>query len=439
MSVAINNKLRVFSTLRHRSFRLYWLGHVSAVSGHQIVILAQGWLVWELTRSEFLLGALGLVAAVPAVLLTLFGGAVADRAELRRLLIWLEFLSGAVLFVLATLIVTGRVAVWHLFAQAFLFGIVQAFDQPARQALFPHLINRGDLMNAVSLNSMVWPGTRIFGPALAGVIIDRVGALTGVPLAGAGAAFYVASAGFIVFCLLLCFVNVPPIERSRAGNTVENLLGGLSFVWRRKLFRSLMAMNYLDIFLLSSHITLLPVFASAIYGGDAATLSSLYVVSGIGSLLGALVAANLGYFPRRGWLILGGAAMQASGLVLFALSDVHVFALLVLPVAGIGLSVFMVSTQTTVQTFVADEYRGRVMAIWGMNYSVVYPLGQLQMGTVAGLSRRHLSGLLGGLAGAPSAIALGGLVMLAFLGFSAATDRTVRDLRPEGPAAPQDE
>lgn len=439
MPAAINNKLRVFSALRHRAFRLYWLGHVSAVSGHQIVILAQGWLVWELTRSEFLLGALGLVAAVPAVLLTLFGGAAADRVELRRLLVWLEFLNGASLFILATLIVTGHVEVWHLFALAFLFGIVQAFDQPARQALFPHLLERSSLMNAVSLNSMVWPGTRIFGPALAGIIIDRVGALTGAPLLGAGAAFYVAGGGFILFCLLLCLIDVPPIERSRGRNVVETLLGGLSFIWRRRLFRSLVTMNYLDIFFLASHITLLPVFATAIYGGDAATLSSLYVVSGMGSLFGALVAANLGHFPHRGWLILGGAAIQASFLVLFGLSDVHAFALVVLPLAGIGLSIFMVSTQTTVQTLVADEYRGRVMAIWGMNYSVVYPLGQLQMGTLAGLSRMHLAGLLGGLAGAPSAIILGGLVMLAFLGFSAATDRTVRDLRPEGPAAPQDE
>jgi MFS family permease len=286
---------------------------------------------------------------------------------------------------------------------------------------------------------MIWPGTRIFGPALAGIIIDRVGVLTGEPLIGAGAAFYVAAAAFVVFSLLLCLVEVPPIERNRHGNVVETLLGGLSFIWHRRLFRSIVAMNYLDILLLGSHITLLPVFASAIYGGDAATLGWLYMASGLGSLLGALVAANLGYFPRRGWLILGGATIQASFLILFALSDVYSFALVVLPLAGIGLSVFMVSTQTTVQTLVADEFRGRVMAIWGMNYSVVFPLGQLQMGAVAGMSRMHLSGVLGSLAGAPSAIVLGGVLMLVFLGFTAATDRTIRELRPQGPAGAKHE
>jgi MFS family permease len=431
----ISEKLHVFSALRSRGFRLYWFGHLSAVSGHQIVILAQGWLIWELTESEFLLGALGLVAAVPAVLLTLFGGAVADKVELRRLLMALQFISGVALFVLATLVVTGRIQVWHLFALAFLFGIIQAFDHPARQALFPHLLDRSHLMNAVSLNSMIWPGTRIFGPALAGVVIDRVGVLTGAPLMGAGAAFYMAFAAFMVFGLLLLPVKVPPIERAKGGNVLKNIMGGLSFIWGQKLFRSLVAMNYLDIFLLASHITLLPVFAGAIFQGDASTLGSLYVVSGLGSLSGALVAANLGYFSKRGWLIIGGATVQALFLAVFALSGSYHLALWILPLSGIGLSLFMVATQTTVQTLVDDEFRGRVMAIWGMNYSVVYPLGQLQMGTVAGLSRTNLSGVLGGLAGAPFAVILGSALMLAYLVFSVGSNRQFRDLSPEGPPA----
>jgi len=426
------DKLQVFSALRSRGFRLYWFGHLSAVSGHQILILAQGWLIWELTESEFLLGALGLVAAVPAVLLTLFGGAVADKVELRRLLMARQFVSGTALFVLATLVVTGRIEVWHLFALAFLFGIIQAFDHPARQALFPNLLDRSHLMNAVSLNSMIWPGTRIFGPALAGIVIDRVAALTGAPLMGAGAAFYMACAGFMAFGLLLLPVKMPPIERMQGGNVLRNIMGGLSFIWTHKMFRSLVAMNYLDILLLASHITLLPVFASAIFHGDASMLASLYVVSGLGSLFGALVAANLGYFRKRGWLIIIGATVQALFLMLFALFGSYQLALVLLPLAGIGLSLFMVGTQTTVQTLVPDEFRGRVMAIWGMNYSVVYPLGQLQMGALAGISRQYFSGPLGRFAGAPSAVILNGVVMLAYLVLSTARDRHLLDLTPKG-------
>ena len=429
----IGDKLHVFRVLRYRDFRLYWLGHLTAVAGHQMVILAHGWLAWELTRSEYVLGALGLVAATPAVALTLFGGAAADKLELRRFLMLLQYITALLLLALATLVATGLVQVWHVFTVAAIHGGIQAFDHPARQALFPHLLDRSHLMNAVSLNSMIWPGTRIFGPALAGFTIDYVADYTGAPLSGAGAAYYVAAATYLMFGVLLFPVQVPVIERTRGGSFIRTLLGGLSFVWTQKLFRSLIGLNYLDIFFLASHTALLPVFADVVFSGDGTTLGTLYVVSGIGALLGALVAANLGYFPRRGGLILLGAGIHALFLTLFGLSGTLPLALGMLLMAGVGLSFFMVSTQTSVQTRVPDQYRGRVMAIWGMNYSVVLPLGQLQMGAVAGLSRDHLSPFLGRLAGAPSAVILGGLVMLGAVGIMAATNRGVRELRPEGP------
>ncbi len=430
----IGEKLHVFRVLRYRGFRLYWFGHLTAVAGHQMVILAHGWLAWELTRSEYVLGALGLVAAAPAIALTLFGGAAADKLELRRFLMLLQHVTALLLFAIATLVVTGWVQVWHVFAVAFIHGGIQAFDHPARQALFPHLLDRSHLMNAVSLNSMIWPGTRIFGPALAGFIIGYVAWYTGAPLSGAGAAYYVAAATYLAFGLLLLPVQVPFIERTRGGSFIRTLMGGLSFVWTRKLFRALIGLNYLDIFFLASHTALLPVFADVVFRGGATTLGNLYVVSGIGALIGALIGANLGYFPRRGWLVLSGAGIHAFFLTVFGFSGTYPLALGVLLMAGIGLSLFMVSTQTSVQTRVPDDYRGRVMAIWGMNYSVVLPLGQLQMGAVAGLSRDHLSPFIGGLAGAPSAVILGGVVMLVAVAVTAAANRGVRELTPEGPA-----
>ena len=429
----IGQRLQVFHVLRYRSFRLYWLGHLTAVAGHQMLILAHGWLAWELTRSEYVLGALGLVAATPAIALTLFGGAAADKLELRRFLMLLQFVTALLMFMLATLVATELVRVWHVFVVVAIHGGIQAFDHPARQALFPHLLDRSHLMNAVSLNSMIWPGTRIFGPAFAGFIIDYVAWYTGAPLSGAGAAYYVAAATYLAFGLLLLPVRVPVIQRTRGGNFIRTLLGGLSFVWTRKLFRSLIGLNYLDIFFLASHTALLPVFADVVFRGDGTTLGNLYVASGTGALLGALVTANLGYYPRRGGLILLGAGIQGLFLTLFGFSNWYTLALCMLLASGVGLSMFMVSTQTSVQTRVPDEYRGRVMAIWGMNYSVVLPLGQLQMGAIAGLSRDHLSAVLGRLAGAPSAVILGGLAMLAAVGITAAANRGVRELTPEGP------
>ena len=428
----ISSRIQVVSALRYRDFRLFWLGHLIAVSGYQIVILAQGWLIWRLTGSEFLLGAVGLSTAAPAVLLTLFGGAVADKVELRRLLIMLQLVSAFALVVLATLAFTGMVQIWHIFAIAFVFGGLQAFDQPGRHALFPHLIDRRDLMNAVSLNSTIWPGTSIFGPALAGIVIDRVGAAANSPLVGASAAFFLASLGFALFGLFLYFMRVPPFERSGGRNVLREIGDGLTFVWRNGLFAFLTAMNFMIIFFVRSHITLLPVFASDIFKGGASTLGYLYAAGGIGSLAGALIAANLGSFRRRGWLIIGGAAAQALFLMLFAFFRSYDLSMLLLPLAGISFSFFMVSAQSTVQYLVPDGLRGRVMAIWGMNYGVLLPLGQMQMGAVAGLSRTYFSDLMGSFAGAPSAVFLGSAVMLAFALLGAVPNHRIRNLTPQG-------
>ena len=410
---SIGARVRVFSALRYRDFRLYWIGQLVTVSGLQMIILAEGWLIWMLRGSELLLGAVGGVRAVPAVALSLFGGAMADKVELRRFLILLESVAGLALLVLATLTVTGLVQIWHIFAVAFTFGIIQAFDQPGRHALFPHLLDRRELMNAVSLTSIIWPGTKIFGPALAGYLIAKLGEVTHSPLVGAAVVFYLASFGFAVFTLILFVLNVPPFERSAGRNILLEIGEGLKFVWSHHLFRFLTAMNFLGIFLVSAHQTLLPVFASDVFTGDASTLGSLHAAGGIGSLIGALIAATLGSFRARGWLIVGSLAAQSLFVVLFGLSHNLFVALLLQLLAGMCHALFMVSTQTTVQSQVPDHLRGRMMAIWGMNYSVVFPLGQIQMGAVANFSRLYLARFLGRFAGAPFTVIVGGVIMLA--------------------------
>ena len=424
---SISSKVRVFSALRYRDFRLYWIGQLITVSGLQMIILAEGWLIWMLRGSELLLGAVGGIRAVPAVVLSLFGGAVADKVELRRFLIVVESVAGFTLFVLATLTVTGIVQIWHIFAVAFTFGIIQAFDQPGRHALFPHLLDRRELMNAVSLNSTIWPGTKIFGPALGGFLIAKLGEATQSPLVGAAAVFYLASLGFAVFSVILFNLKVPSFERSAGRNILLEIGDGLKFVWSHSPFSFLTTMNFLGIFLVSTHSTLLPVFASDILKGDASTLGTLHAAGGIGSLVGALVAANLGSFRGRGWLIVGGLAMQSLFVMLFGFSRILSLSLLLQMLAGLSHALFMVSAQSTVQSQVPDHLRGRMMAIWGMNYSVAFPLGQIQMGTMAGFSRMYLSNSLGRFAGAPFTVILGGTIMLvvSLLGI-----RRIRELAP---------
>jgi len=426
---SVGVRVPVFSALRYRDFRLYWIGQLVTVSGLQMIILAEGWLLWMLRGSELLLGAVGGIRAVPAVVLSLFGGAVADKVELRRFLILIESVAAFTLFVLATLAVTGLVQIWHIFAVAFTFGIIQAFDQPGRHALFPHLLDRRELMNAVSLNSTIWPGTKIFGPALGGFIIAKLGEATQSPLLGAAAVFYLASLGFGIFTLILFVLNVPVFERSRGRNILLEIGDGLKFVWGHSPFSFLTAMNFLGIFLVSTHSTLLPVFATDVLKGDASTLGTLHAASGVGSLVGALVAANLGNFRGRGWLIVGGLATQSLFVMLFGFSRIFTLSLLFQLLAGLSHALFMVSAQSTVQSQVPDHLRGRMMAIWGMNYGVVFPLGQIQMGAMASFSRTYLSSSLGRFAGAPFTVILGGMIMLVvcLLGVG-----RIRELAPSG-------
>ena len=425
---AITEKVEVLRVLRHRDFRLYWFGFVASVSGLQTIMVVQGWLIWELTKSEFLLGAVSLMEAIPAIGLALFAGAVADKVDIRRFLIFLQGAAAVTLLVLATLIVTEVVQVWHIFVSAFVLGVLQAFDHPGRNSIFPHLVDRRELIYAVSLNSTVWPGTRIFGPALAGVVIDRVGEAADAPLIGAAAAYYVASLGFILFGLSLSLVRLPAIERAKGRNVLQDIVEGVKYVWGHTLFAFLIGFMFINQVLVNPFTVLLPVFATDVFHGNASTLGLLIAATGAGSFAGAVLAAALAGYRRRGWLIFSGVAIQSLSVILFATSDSLGLSLLLLVFSGVGHGFFTVPAQTTVQQLVPDQLRGRVMSMWGMTHSVASPLGRMQMGTVAGLSRGNLDASLGRLAGAPFALILGGSVILGLTAISAGANRQVRTL-----------
>ena len=173
--------------MRYPAFRWFWLGSLASVSGFQILRFGQFWLVFQLTGSPLAVGAVGLANRIPAIILNLFGGVAADRLDQRRLIMVSQTITACLIILLATLTLKGVVEVWMILAIALLAGGVEAFDQPARRALYPHLIDRSALMSAVALNSSIWPGTRIMAPAAAGLIIAY---------ANTAVAFYVAAVGF---------------------------------------------------------------------------------------------------------------------------------------------------------------------------------------------------------------------------------------------------
>ena len=405
----IQGRSHALEALRYRDYRLYWFGQLISVLGHQMLIMALGWLVYDITGSRLQLGLLGLVTAVPAILLNLAGGVVADKVNPRRLIMGTQTTAAVVVGVLATLSATGHILPWHIMVTAFLMGGLGAFDQPSRQAIFPHLIERRALMNAVALNSSIWQGTRILGPALAGVLIDLV---------GASIAFYLAAAGFITFVLFLSNVRMPQIKRDPSANFLQDMASGLRFIRDNHIFTFLLGMTFFSSFFGMSYIFLMPVFQKDVLMVGASGLGLLLAMGGVGALSGTIIVASLGNIRRRGLLMIGSAVAFGCLLVLFAYSRWFPVSLVLVGLASAASSIYMVLAQSTLHILVPDQFRGRVMGFWGITYSLM-PLGGFQGGVMATIFS------------APIAVALGGSAIIAFALLGAGRNSQIRRLGPQ--------
>ncbi len=409
--VAGRGRLRTFSALRHRNFRLYWFGMLVAIIGWQVQTVAQAWLVYEMTDSTALLGLVGLAQAVPTIVLTLFGGVVADRVDRRRLIMATQAATGLLILLLALLVATDLVRLWHIFAIALLVGAVWAFDQPARMALIPHLVERDDLMNAVAMGSMVWQSSRIVGPAIAGLIIGLV---------GIAPCFYLTTAGMLVMVLAVRAVRLPPIAPSSDGrNVLQNLVEGIGYIVGNPIFSTLIGLTFFNSLFGMSYVIMLPVFARDVLVVGSEGYGFLMGISGVGALLGTMVLASLGNVRRKGLLMLAGATGFGSLIVLFALSRVFPLSMGLLFAMGAVNSMYMTTVNTLLQSLVPDGLRGRVMGIYGLTWSLM-PVGGFVAGAFA-------AAFADPAVGAPLAIGLGGALVAAMaLGLASASPRLRR-------------
>ena len=407
-------RLQMFTALRHSGFRRFWIGMVASVLGFQIMTVAQGWLIYILTDSKLALGYVGLAAGLPAIVLNLFGGVIADKVNQRRLLIATQTTSSMVMLALAILTLTGLVEPWHIITSAFLIGSVQAFDTPTRQSLFPHLIDREDMLNAVALNSMVWQGTRVIGPAIGGVIIGtRLGVAPG---------FFAPFLGFLMMAVMIATLRLPPIQRAEGASFFHDMAQGINFVRTNTIFAFLISMTFFNSIFGMSYIFILPVFARDIFNVGELGLGVLHAASGAGALLGTLITASLGNFQRKGWLILGGAVLFGTFLILFAVTGslfkFFPLSLVFIFCAGVSTSIYMITIMSTLQLMVPNELRGRVMGIYGMTWSLL-PVGAMQAGAIAEYTS------------APLAVAIGGAAVIFFAIVMGLSIRQVRTLSPQ--------
>lgn len=391
-SARLTASTRMLSALRYPQYRRFWLGSLASVSANQMMWVAQGWLVYQLTGSPLYLGYAGLVSALPAIALSLVGGVLADKMEQRRLIIACEFSVALLLLLLAIITSLQIVLVWHVLAIAFLSGGIRAFNQPSRQAIFPHLVDRKDLMAAVSLNTFIWEGTRIIVPAAAGLIIAKF---------NIASVFYLATLGHLLLAVAVLGIRLPPIQRSRGKTMLQDMAEGVGFIKNNSIFALLIGISFVSSFFGMAYVYLLPIFAQDILKVGPSGYGFLSSVGGIGAVAGIAIAASLSDSRRQGWLLTGSATLFGASIILFALSRSYSLSLAALFIAGLFFSIFLVLTQTLLQMLVPDQLRGRVMGIYSMLWNVM-PLGGMQVGAVANF------------VGAPIAVAIGGLAVAAY-------------------------
>ncbi len=384
--------------LHYPKFRAFWFGMLGSVAGYQILQFGQLWLMYQITGSALSLGWVGLANAVPGIVLNLFGGVYADRLDQRRLIIVAQLVTSALVFLLATLTLMDLVRQWHILAIAFSVGAVEAFNQPARQSLYPHLIERRVLVSAIALNSSVWQGTRIVAPALAGATIALV---------GTAAAFYLAGIGSVVMALVLFFLKVPPISRDSRASAARNMWEGMSFIWQNPIFAFLIGMTFVNSFFGMSYMIMMPVFAVDILKVGAEGQGLMVSVSGIAALATSLWFGSRSRVYHQGFLMIGGAVLFGALIAAFALTARYVgsfpLALGILFFIGFANSTYMINVQGLLHSLVPDQMRGRVMGFFGMTWSVM-PLGGLQAGALAGIVTASFAVAIGGLAVAAFAI-----------------------------------
>lgn len=377
---------RTFQALSLRNYRLYFLGQIISVSGTWMQGVAQSWLVLQLTGSGAALGAVLGTQFLPTLVLGPVGGMIADRLPKRRLLVLTNTFSGLLALTLGLLTLTGLVQLWMVFVLAFLLGLSNAVDNPARQTFVQEMVGPELLPNAVSLNSVVMNSSRMIGPATAGVLIATV---------GLAACFLVNAASYVGVLVALRLMRTDELH---AGPTVTRAKGqlreGFTYVWRTPALRTPLLMMATIGTLTYEFAVTLPLLARFSFGGDAGTYASMSVVMAAGSVVGGLVIASRGApTPRR----LTGAAF-AFGVVVLALSAVPALpvAFLVLPLIGAASITFISTSNATLQLTAPPEMKGRVMALFAMAFLGSTPIGGPIVGWIAEATDPRVALALGG-------------------------------------------
>jgi MFS family permease len=352
--------------------------------------VAMSWLVYRLTGSALLLGVVNFTGQAPTLLFTPFAGVIADRYDRHRLLIATQVMAMVQAALIAVLVLTDVIAVWHLAVLSLFLGIVNAFDTPIRQAMVVEMIeNREDLSNAIALNSSIVNGARLVGPSVAGILIATV---------GEGLCFLLNAISYVaVIVALMAMTIAPKYVRMQRRRLWQAWREGVIYAFESLPIRSVLLLLAVVSFMGMPYATLLPIFAQEVLHGGAQTLGFLMGAAGIGALAGAMFLASRDNVLGLETVLVVAAMIFGGGLIAFSQSRLFWLSLGLMIVCGFGMMVHMAASNTLVQTFVDDDKRGRVMSLYTMSLRGMVPLGSL----IAGGLASHI--------GAPATLTLGGV------------------------------
>lgn len=379
----------MFSSLKVKAYRIYWLGTFISFIGTWIQTVAQQWLVFELTNSAFLLGVVGFLGSIPVFVLSLFGGVLADRLNKRNILIATQIAFMFLAFLLAVMTQFKIITPVQIMIIALCNGVVMAFDAPSRQSIVVELVGKEYLFNAIALNSVAFNSSRIIGPAFAGILIAAI---------GMSGCFYVNGISFLAVIVALIMIKINKKKNINPNNTAwRDVCDGLKFVRNNRTILILIIMVGIVSLFGIAYVILMPIFANDVLKVGVKGLGMLMSSSGIGALIAALILARLENFRHKGRFLIISSFVFSVSLILFSLSKIYLLSLITLIFIG-GSSVAAIATiNTLLQTNVPDEFRGRVMSVFMLTFAGMMPFGNLIAGVLAHFLGVSISVMINGI------------------------------------------
>ncbi|MGB9459063.1 MAG: MFS transporter [Bryobacteraceae bacterium] len=362
---------RVFKAFQYRDFRLMWVGACTSSIGTWMQIVAQAWLVYDLSKSGFLLGLDMFLGGIPLFLFSLFGGVIADRIERRRVLLASQWVQMASAFTLTALVAFHLVHIWHILGLSFVSGFAQAFGSPAYLALIPTLVKTEDMPNAIALNSIQFNTATVIGPMLGGLAMVKLGNAWCFGLNGLS---------FLAPIVSLSLLHIRIIPEKTTESVLDSMKDGFRFIHRHGAMEALMVLAFAMTALGVPARTFLPIFAKQVFHRGPETYTMFLSVAGVGSVLGALAVAGLGNVGHKGRIALSMLILMGVVISGFALSRSLALTFVMLFLNGASMVGVFAMVNSLVQLITTNEMRGRVMSVYSFAFRGGMPMGNLVAG-----------------------------------------------------------